>query len=365
MKHPYQDRPATAFWRSAVAEAPQGLVDPVTRLPFAIAPGDAIATAGSCFAQHLARHLQARGLPVMRCEAPPEAAAGDREGYALFSANYGNIYTTRHLLRLFEEAYGLHEPRGLAWQRPDGAFIDALRPRIEAAGFADASGVHRARAAHLDAVRRVFEECDVFVFTLGLVEAWIDTRDGTAWPVAPGIVAMPPEPDSIAFHDFSLDEVRADLFAFLDGLRDINPSVRCLLTVSPVPLAATATDAHVLAASTHGKAVLRVVAEEAARRFPWVGYFPAYEIVTVPQSRFRPFAPDMRTVTPEAVAAVMTLFDRHLLAGPGTPPGAAPPAAAPPGAANVVPTAEAEQAHAALLNVVCDEDAADPGLAGS
>ena len=56
----------------------------------------------------------------------------------------------------------------------------------------------------------------------------------------------------------------ADMHAFWDRLLSVNPRARLLLTVSPVPLAATATPNHVLVASIHSKSVLRAVAGELA-----------------------------------------------------------------------------------------------------
>jgi hypothetical protein len=104
----------------------------------------------------------------------------------------------------------------------------------------------------------------------------------------------------------------ADLDAFLIELRAVNPRVRLVLTVSPVPLAATAEPRHVWTATTLSKAVLRVAAEEIARR-PGVVYFPAYEVVTAPAARGAYFADDLRSVTPAGVDHVMRLFFDHLV----------------------------------------------------
>jgi hypothetical protein len=71
---------------------------------------------------------------------------------------------------------------------------------------------------------------------------------------------------------------------------------------------ATATGNHVLAATSYTKSVLRVAAEDAARGNEEVFYFPFYEIVTGPQAPKTYFAPDRRTVAPEAVKLVMSLF---------------------------------------------------------
>ena len=45
------------------------------------------------------------------------------------------------------------------------------------------------RDHHLAMVRQMFEECDVFVFTLGLTEGWASSVDGAVYPLAPGTVA--------------------------------------------------------------------------------------------------------------------------------------------------------------------------------
>ena len=39
------------------------------------------------------------------------------------------------------------------------------------------------------AVREMFERLDVFVFTLGLTEAWRSRIDGAVYPLAPDVVA--------------------------------------------------------------------------------------------------------------------------------------------------------------------------------
>ena len=71
--------------------------------------GATIATAGSCFAQHIGRALRGRGLGYLDLEPPPAFLTEDeanRLGYGLYSCRYGNIYTVRQLLQLFQEAHG-------------------------------------------------------------------------------------------------------------------------------------------------------------------------------------------------------------------------------------------------------------------
>jgi hypothetical protein len=101
--------------------------------------------------------------------------------------------------------------------------------------------------------------------------------------------------------------------SFLMLLARINPSARVILTVSPVPLAATARhDQHVLSATTYSKSVLRVAAEMLSARFPHVHYFPSYEIITGAFSRGAYYADDLRNVLESGVSHVMGLFMKHV-----------------------------------------------------
>jgi diketogulonate reductase-like aldo/keto reductase len=190
----------------------------------------------------------------------------------------------------------------IAWRRADGHFIDPFGPRIQAGDFAMIDELVAEREAHLAVVRRVFEECDVFIFTLGLTEGWVARGDGAVFPLAPGTVASEGDTDAYAFHDFTVAEMEADLARFIKGLRSVNPNCRVLLTVSPVALIATYEDVHVLSATIYGKLALRVVAETTRRGFPLVSYFPSYEMITGPQTRSVFFEDDLREVRPEGVA---------------------------------------------------------------
>ncbi|MBC7738901.1 MAG: GSCFA domain-containing protein, partial [Candidatus Saccharibacteria bacterium] len=91
-------------------------------------------------------------------------------------------------------------------------------------------------------------------------------------------------------------------------MAEVNPALRVLLTVSPVPLTATATRDHVLVATTYSKSVLRAVAGDVAASHAQVDYFPSYEIITAPPYAGQFFAENKRTVLGEGVAHVMTQF---------------------------------------------------------
>ena len=117
-------------------------------------------------------------------------------------------------------------------------------------------------------------------------------------------------------------------------------AVRLLLTVSPVPLTATASGLHVLQASVASKAVLRAAAAEFVADEPAADYFPSFEIITNPAARGRFFAANLRSVTPEGVACVMRTF----LAAHGLAAAAAPEPAPPQVPADEAETVQCEEA---------------------
>lgn len=313
--HPYRHLPDRAFWSRAVARPPVADVDPVGSFPLKISRQTKVATAGSCFAQHIARVLQESGFNYYVAEAghpilPPALARA--HNYGLFSARYGNIYTARQLLQLAQRAFGQFEPVEPAWHLADGSVVDPFRPTVQPRGFIHEAEMLHDRKQHLACVRRLFETLDVFVFTLGLTECWRSRADGAVFPVCPGVEGGEFDPERYEFLNQSVGDVIADLTAFVDMLSAINPKAQIVLTVSPVPLAATATPGeNVLVATTYSKSVLRVAAGEMQRKYSHIHYFPSYEIITGAFSRGAYYASDLRNVTEAGVAHVMRLFLRH------------------------------------------------------
>ncbi|MCO5132371.1 MAG: GSCFA domain-containing protein [Xanthobacteraceae bacterium] len=313
--HPYSDLPSSSRWRASVARPAYHDVDPVNDLPFRITRSTKIATAGSCFAQHIARHLGASGYNYFVTE-PPHPLMSEtiarKLSYGTFSTRYGNLYTAKQLIQLFQRAYGEFSPKDSIWRNDAGRFVDALRPTILPSGYVSEEECLNDRSYHLKAVRRLFEECDIFVFTLGLTECWISNLDGTVYPVCPGVSGGVFSASDYSFKNFTAKEVYDDLAAFYGKLLSVNPDARVLLTVSPVPLVASASGNHVLSATTYSKACLRVAAEQFIADFPSCGYFPSYEVITGSYNRGRYFAEDLRSVTEEGVQHVMRLFFKHM-----------------------------------------------------
>ncbi|MGP3696077.1 GSCFA domain-containing protein [Rhodobacter sp. NSM] len=320
MKHPYIGKPDMQFWKKEPGIDEPSRLDPVTEPPFRIDKGDRLVTAGSCFAQHVAGHMAAAGFNHFITERAHPAirpAVAKRHNYGMFSARYGNIYTARQMRQLLERAYGIFSPSVTSWPLPDGeGVVDPFRPQIQPGGFLSDQELEVERAQHFRCIRAAIEQMDVFVFTLGLTEAWSDRRDGAVYPLAPGVAGGIYDANAVEFINFDEEQTYADLSSSLSFIRSVNPNVKIILTVSPVPLNATYEPRHVLVSTSYSKAVLRIAAEKATREFTDCVYFPSYEIITSPHVRGRYFAQDCREVTQEGVSHVMHLFRKHFAQDP-------------------------------------------------
>jgi hypothetical protein len=299
-----------------MTEPERSEVDPVISSKFLIAPHDRVATAGSCFAQHISRSLAARGFNYFVSEGAPstvQAHIAAKYNYGTFSARFGNIYTARQLVQLFDRAYGNFTPHEDPWER-DGKLYDPFRPSVEIDGYQSLDHYEADLFNHFAAVRKMFESLDVFVFTLGLTEAWQAKSDGAVFPVAPGCGYGIADPEKYEFHNFTVAEASADMHAFIARLKRVNETARVIITVSPVPLVATYEPRHTLVSTTYSKSVLRVVAEELERSYGHVMYFPSYEIITGQHAQGAYYGPDLREVTSAGVDHVMRTFFRHMSA---------------------------------------------------
>ncbi|WP_410209863.1 GSCFA domain-containing protein [Aquirhabdus sp.] len=362
------ERPAMkdvdSAWRLAIEKSAMHTIDPVLRSGFKIDRQDKVATAGSCFAQHISRTLQKKGFNYFISEKGDlseidlTADEAQRRNYGVFSARFGNIYTARQLLQLFDRAYGHYTPEESYWVRDDGKLVDPFRPQVEPEGFTSIEDLNADREKHFASVRDMFESLDVLVFTLGLTESWQSRTDGAVFPLAPGVVAGEMDTTRYEFVNFQVADVVADLKGFIGRLLGVNPKAKMLITVSPVPLIATYEDRHVLVSTTYSKSALRAAAEEISLQHSMCEYFPSYEIITGSYTRGEYFESDLRSVKPEGVEHVMRLFLQHY-------------ASDAPSIASVL-TEQSDITHhaksfseelleqnARLASIVCDEEALD------
>ena len=152
--------------------------------------------------------------------------------------------------------------------------------------------------------------------------------------------------DHVTAVNFDYAQVLEDLEYVLDLIARHSHvgGPKVVLTVSPVALAATHQDSHVVTATTYSKAVLRAVAGKVAATRPEVDYFPSYEIFSLAQSFGQFLAEDLRDVNRRGVAVARRAFEDAFMqaetAGPA--PVAAKPETPPAASATTKSAAEAE-----------------------
>ena len=149
MSNPYMTKAHHCFWSRAMTALAPGAIDPMVA-DHPIGRNDKIATMGSCFAQHLSKYVQKKGFNYFVTELPAEgvcAGAAARSNYGVFSARYGNVYTVRQALQLFQRAFGEFRPEEDVWAK-GGRFFDPFRPQIEPDGFPTPEAMLEARQVH-------------------------------------------------------------------------------------------------------------------------------------------------------------------------------------------------------------------------
>ena len=317
-------RPEAVYWPEDALRNPAPLAD---TLPFVqrhplLDRTTPIGSAGSCFAQEISYAFQDRGFNYVITEPDARVEHGvgvcyfdPEETRTSFSANWGILFNVPSFRQLAEKAFGERElPRLLLRIETEAAQAGHAwtDPYREGVFFASPEAYDRDYAHHIAAVRAALERCRLFIITLGLNECWEYVPDGSVLsrlPRDPGLLPL------IRLRIPTVAENVAALQNFLDLIRVHNPDFTLIVSVSPVPLLATAMahQRHVVESNALSKAALRLAAEEFVAANENVFYFPSYELITTCLDD--PWQSDKRHVSRDAVARVMEMFDAMYLAG--------------------------------------------------
>ena len=306
---PYKTQDAEAFWHKQQKET---IIDTQVAVKFKLNKKLKIATAGSCFASRIARALKLYDMTFFCAEPAPAflpTELHEKYHYGLFSARYGNVYSTLQLLQLFERAFSLadyDEPALIDEQK----YYDPFRPLVQPGGFDTAAQLRIEQSKHLECVKNMFLNADVFVFTLGLTETWISAESGACLPLCPGCQVGQYD-EKYQFTNLSTAQNIINMQMFIEHLRQFNPDCKVILTVSPVPLVATMEQNGAIRATQYSKSVLRVVAEEISQQYEWVDYFSSYEVFNSCRKQTAYFAENNRDIRDVGVEHVMSLFFSH------------------------------------------------------
>jgi len=273
-----------------------------------------IGSAGSCFAVEIAEVLQEEKFNYVVTELgdnPNEEAIIDGyipgSGKAMYSANFGILFNTPSLRQIAEKAFGEREFTKYLVQADNGLYMDPYRENVF---FASRKNFLRDYPKHIQAIKDVLLESEVFIFTAGLNECW-QLFDGTVISRNPrnGFYHL------IEHRVLTVEENINNIMTFFNIVKRHNPKFKLILTLSPVPLLATGrgNTHHILEANTHSKAVLRVALEEVVKQHEDIYYLPSYELVT--ECMPDPWKPDHRHVTRETVEKVVGMFKNMFVEG--------------------------------------------------
>jgi hypothetical protein len=310
MNNPYSDLPSKAFWKPSISEISLFDISELWDPKFDIKQNDSVATYGSCFAQHIGNALKKHGYKWLITENPPyglSVANSKVFNYEVFSSRTSNIYTSSLLKQWIEWSLDIKEVPSEIWEE-EGRYYDPFRPTVEPNGFSSEKELINSRKQVLNSFKKSIVDAKYFVFTLGLTESWRNSEFDYEYPMCPGTAAGVFDDKSHKFVNLSFNQILKSMNESMDLIRELNPKIKFILTVSPVPLTATYSGNHVLVATMASKSILRTVANQLCCSRSYVDYFPSYEIINSPAFKGSFFQPNQRNVHPKGVDFVMNMF---------------------------------------------------------
>jgi tetratricopeptide (TPR) repeat protein len=127
---------------------------------------------------------------------------------------------------------------------------------------------------------KAIAQADCFILTLGVAPAFFDRDTGEfVMPKSTQITANSLS-DKFYFRTTSVSENVENIKILIDKIRDISPSIKIILTVSPVPLMASFEYDSCVVADCISKSIMRVTAHEiiANSGIKNIHYWPSFEI---------------------------------------------------------------------------------------
>ncbi|HTJ64870.1 MAG TPA: GSCFA domain-containing protein [Alphaproteobacteria bacterium] len=241
-----------------------------------------IAAFGSCFAKNISNYLHERGFNVLT----------KSENGAYVTQMGEGMVNTFAIRQQFEWAWLGKTPSVDLWHGYSA----------EAFGYDE--------SVRQD-TKKIFDQVDVFVITLGLSEIWYDEPTGEVfWRAVP---LKDYDPTRHKFRVSSVAENLENLRAIHRLIRTHRPDASIIFTVSPIPLQATFRDVSCLSANAVSKSILRVAIDELYRELhhddPKLFYFPSYEVVMYLFNNA--WTVDRRHVKPRVLRFNMEIFERY------------------------------------------------------
>lgn len=128
-------------------------------------------------------------------------------------------------------------------------------------------------------LREIFATTDVLIYTLGVAPVFFDRNNGEFIMPKSSALNTRTLAELYAFRTTSVAENLDNLSYIRDALLTLNPKLRFVVTVSPVPLRMTFEFGSAIYADCISKSTLRVVSHEFTMKHPDVIYWPSFEVV--------------------------------------------------------------------------------------
>ena len=315
MGNPYKKLPEYCFWKNLTNKPLEDLSNVKLKKKFKIKKNYKVSSAGSCFAKNISKFLSNNTKNYYITEKKHDLISeniSQKFNYEVYSARYGNIYTAKQLYQLLLMSQKKFSPTEKYWII-NNRYIDPIRPIIQPNGFSSKQELLLDRAQHLKYVYEMFKYSDVFIFTLGLSELWSNINDDTVYPVCPLVINPKLKEKNYKFENQNFYQIYEYMKKFFLSLKKINKNIKIILTVSPVPLVATAEKRNVLISNVYSKSVLRAAAEQLQNDFKDIYYFPSFEIITSITSKSFFYENNFRDITNLGVDLAMNCFQKNFL----------------------------------------------------
>ena len=254
-----------------------------------IAKNTPVGSMGSCFAREIKMHLETCGYNYIL------------KGDSLHgSAPWERVYNTACIKQELMRAFNLFTP---VYEVNDtGRVFDLYRKN---AVFVSRDEANDEQESYVKCARAALLESEVFIFTLGLSEVWYDK-------ISNYVLAQSPPSEIFSIEKYSCrllspEENYENLHQAFRLLKEKNPAIQIIITVSPVPLRSTFFNRSVIISNNVSKSSLIFAAHRIAAELSFVHYFPSYEIALFLSEE--PFGWDCRHVTRETVSTIMQGFE--------------------------------------------------------
>lgn len=273
-------------------------------------------TIGSCFAEEVRKALTANNIVCYPEYRRIRVDHARMRVDTLPAREHMNYYNTFSIRQEIERAAGLWvQDRHDIWEVPKRVLVNGIQQPGEGTLYQDP---YRRLVfgktpddlwEALDQINVVIRDgllnADACFITLGMTEVFKKKNNGLVCnqiPVYAGGAGL----RETYFHQSSFAENYDNMKRALTLLKQMNPRIQVVLTVSPVPLERSFNEYDVFVGNMESKTTLRAVAAQICREYDWVHYFPSFEIVW---GIGRPaYQADMMHVNPKVVEAIIGLF---------------------------------------------------------